>query len=95
MAIAYEYLEGDPSLGAWMTHLGQGAKDYFKKHPLHVKPDDFGELLDQALAVLASVSHATAADYPVLHEAGLELLRIRWREETLNRRVRQRRCHLK
>lgn len=90
MAIAYEYLEGDPSLGAWMTHLGQGVKDYFKSNPLQVKPDDFGKLLDQTLAVLTSVSHATAADYPVLHEAGMELMRIRWREENLNRRVRQR-----
>ena len=85
MAIAYEYLEGDPSLGAWMTHLGR--QDFFKRNPLHVKPEDFDKLLDRTLAVLTSVSHATNADYPVLHESGLELTRIRWQEQQLNSQV--------
>ena len=87
MAIAYEYLEGDPSLGAWMTNLIQKAKDYYKRNPLPVKPADYDKLLDRTLGVMHSVKAATAADYAVLHEAGIQFMRIRWEQKKLNQKV--------
>jgi hypothetical protein len=87
MSLAYEYLEGDPSLGAWMTHLAQSAKDFYQSHPLKIKPEDFDKLLDKTLAVSSAVRHATAADYSVLHDAGIQFMRIRWEQARLNRQV--------
>jgi hypothetical protein len=87
MALAYEYLEGDPSLGAWMTHLIQSAKDFYQSHPLKIKPEDFDKLLDKTLAVSSAVKNATAADYSVLHDAGIQFMRIRWEQARLNKQV--------
>lgn len=88
-AIAYEFLEGDGSLGGWLTHGIRGATDFFRKHPIP-KPEQFDPLMDAVWRVVHDVQSCTAADYAILHRCGIQLMKIRYQQEVLARAVQKR-----
>jgi hypothetical protein len=88
-AIAVEYVEGDGSLGAWMSKGIAGAIDFFKSRPI---PDlsEYDKLQARVWQVSDSVKQARAADYQTLHEAGLKFMHIREEQRILTSKVHNR-----
>ncbi len=85
-AIAREFLESDGSLGAWMTHGIAAVIDVFKRRPVP-KPEEFDPLSDRVWKMADKVKAGTAADYELLHEAGLEFMHIRHEQDLLHKKM--------
>jgi hypothetical protein len=88
-AIAYEFLEGDGTLGGWLSHCIRGAQDTFRKRPIP-KPENFDPLMERVWATSHKVKSASAAEYALLHDAGIEFMRIRYEQAQMTRQIRGR-----
>ena len=88
-AIAYEYVEGDGSLGAWMSKGIAGAIDFFKSRPIP-NISEYDKLQARVWQVSDSVKQASPADYETLHAAGLKFMHIREEQRILTKKVHHR-----
>jgi hypothetical protein len=84
-AIAYEFLEGDGSAGAWMSHIIAATVDKIQRRsPL--KPEEYDPLMKRVWDTSDKIKAGSAADYQLLHDAGLEFMHIRHEQELLRKR---------
>ena len=88
-AIAYEFLEGQSGLGAWMTNLAARAADKIRsrKPP---KPADYDPLMNRVWSEVNNLKQSTPADYKIIHDTGLRFMHIRWEQAKLTARIQQR-----
>jgi hypothetical protein len=88
-AIAYEFLEGDGSLGAWMSLRIAHAIDAVKRRN-PVKASDYDPLMKGVWDIADKVKAGTAADYQLLHDSGLEFMHIRHEQDLLRKKLLER-----
>lgn len=84
--IATEYLQRDGSFAAWVT---KGFATVLRKveHKKDVTPDDYDPLKTRVWAQWDKLKQATACDYQVLHDAGLEFMHVRHEQAAIEKRV--------
>ncbi len=85
-ALAYEFLERDGSFGAWMVTRMSKILDVATKRDVP-QPEEYNALLNRCFDNWTRIKNATAAQYAVLHDAGIEFIHIRFEQDKLNKRV--------